>query len=762
MRKEEGVFRQSGRSHRKTIDMATGAAPGRYTEPQPLEETPAVKPDQGSGSTTTSQQVPSEKQRGLLKRAMQVWRTLSSQGLLFFAAVVVIIAAWQALKPVTVIAPFQVPDKGSVPFSGETVANVLQDHLVQIHQRIQNQNKDQKLHATDMHSLGQAGLQIPPDIKGEEYSRSEVPTQFAVEVKGLSYQALVGSARAIWGTQTTITGDMIVDGRNGGKFTLIARTAGKGPWQTDPQPQTVEGLQLAAEDLAEKIIESREPGTAGVLFLNDGKAQRALEALKKASEPDPTRSKEDEERVRVALCVGMEANEQYRAAMDCYRDLLNKKPSSPEEIEERFAQAHWLAGDDPNEITIGKSRDDALQEFDILANKKRYSRALLGWGKALDDLGRHDPAVVAYSRFLENENNLAEKDKDRRNVAIAHVGKATAYAHMGNHKDARAQYEEALKSIPGDTLVLVRRGVELADAGDLDAGITELQKAVDERKESGDVEAFASYQLGILFERRKEWGKASEQYRKTVEKRPEFSEGHMALAKALAQDGKIEDSRNEFREAARRSSKEKDRKYVDVLARQWLGNSLQDLCEFGRAESEYKAAIFLKQDYRAAHSELGRVYARQRQFGRAIEEYEKALDANPNELDEVEWLVRTRVRLGEALVSQGPSTVPDGFAELRAIAMIEPRRVEWLLALGEALREQGNYPEAASTFRKAMGVNAEEADAHYYLAVTLGKMGKAAEAAEQCGIVGKLRPDDPKYRGCPSPVAVRKKTGCAG
>jgi hypothetical protein len=180
MRIEEGVFRQSSRSHRKKIDMATGAAPGRYTESQPPEETLAVKPDQGSGSTTTSQQVPSEKQRGLLKRAMQVWRTLSSQYLLFFAAVVVIIAAWQARKPVTVVAPFQVPDKGSVPFSGETVANVLQDHLVQIHQRIQNQNKDQKLHATDMHSLGQAGLQIPPDIKGAEYSRSEVPTQFAV------------------------------------------------------------------------------------------------------------------------------------------------------------------------------------------------------------------------------------------------------------------------------------------------------------------------------------------------------------------------------------------------------------------------------------------------------------------------------------------------------------------------------------------------------------------------------------------------------
>jgi len=122
------------------------------------------------------------------------------------------VAVWQARKPVTVIAPFQVSDKGGILFSGETVANVLQDRLAQIHEEIEKQAKDQKLHATDMHSLGQAGLQIPPNSKNAEYSRGEAATRFTVEVKGLSYQAVVGSARAVLGTQTNITGDMILEG----------------------------------------------------------------------------------------------------------------------------------------------------------------------------------------------------------------------------------------------------------------------------------------------------------------------------------------------------------------------------------------------------------------------------------------------------------------------------------------------------------------------------------------------------------------------
>src|SRR4029077_13264940 len=114
---------------------------------------------------------------------------------------------------------------------------------------------------------------------------------------------------------------------------------------------------------------------------------------------------------------------------------------------------------------------------------------------------------------------------DPRDRAVAHVGRATAFSRLGNHEGALKEYDEALVAIPGDALVLVRRGLEQADAGDLDAGITELQKVV-AKNESKDVTAFAAFQLGALFERKSAWSMASEQCRLTTKMRPEFSQGH--------------------------------------------------------------------------------------------------------------------------------------------------------------------------------------------------------------------------------------------
>jgi hypothetical protein len=170
----------------------------------------------------------------LRKLAFAVWRTLPSYLAFYLLALVTAFAAWHARNDVTVIAPFQMPDKVGLPFGGDTVANVLQDRLAQIHEEIERQRNDNKLHATDMHSLGQPGLQIPP---GEaEFRRAEVPTRFAVEVKGLSYQGLISVARAVMGTETTISGDLILDDNDGKNFILIARAATAALGSRSPAP----------------------------------------------------------------------------------------------------------------------------------------------------------------------------------------------------------------------------------------------------------------------------------------------------------------------------------------------------------------------------------------------------------------------------------------------------------------------------------------------------------------------------------------------
>jgi tetratricopeptide (TPR) repeat protein len=703
--------------------MSIGTAPSRIPPPQQPEETPAQTADHRAAWIRVLIEAFWEISERSRKLASSAWRSLPSYLAFYLLVLVTGFAAWQARKPVTVIAPFQVPDKAALPFSGDTVASVLRDRLGQIHKEIERQRNDKKLHATDMHSIGQPGLQVPQP--SAQFRPAEVPVRFAVEVKGLSYQGLIAAARTVMGTETTVSGDLILDGANGGNFILIARTAHGGPWQSTPHPQTAEGLRQASGDLAESILESEDPALAGVVFLNRGEVKRALAVLKKANERKPS-----DVAAKLALCMGMEANEFYQEAINCYKGALSMSPSSPKEVKEQLAQARWLYGEDGN-------RELALKEFRQLAHESHYTRALLGLGKALDVTGDHEGALGVYNEFLKSGG-------DPPSLAIAHVSKATAFANLGRHGDALDEFQKALDAVPGDALVLVHRGVELADAGDLDAGITELQNVV-EGNESADLVPFASFRLGELFEKKNEWEKASKQFRLATERRPDYKEAHNSLAESLVRERRIPEALSEFREVARISSSLVDRKYVEVLANHWLGNSLQALCDYDGAASAYEEAIRLKPDYRVAHIELGHVFQQRGQVAQAIQEYRKALDANPNELDRSEWFAR----LGAALVSEGPPHVQEGMAELRAAAMMDPKRVEFQVSLGKALFEGGDYLEATSIFSKAISINKDDVEAHYGLALTLHNQGHEQEAAAQCQTVHKLRPDDPRFGTCP-------------
>src|SRR6266567_2725560 len=295
--------------------MGIGTAPAPIQPPRQPEEIPAQPADDQSVRARILAEARRYTLEPLRKFACAAWRSLPSYLAFYLLLLVTGFAAWQGRKPVMVIAPFQMPDKAGLPFSGDTIANVLQDRLAQIHDEIERQKNDNKLHATDLHSVRQTGLQIPP--QSADFGRPEVPTRFVVVVKGLSYQGLIAVARAVMGTETTVSGDLVLDGKSGGNFILIARTARGGPWQSEPHQQTAEGLRLASRELAEKILESLDPPLAGVVFLNQGQVRRALTVLRETSERKPK-----DVAARLALCAGMEAQQLYKDGVECYQGAL--------------------------------------------------------------------------------------------------------------------------------------------------------------------------------------------------------------------------------------------------------------------------------------------------------------------------------------------------------------------------------------------------------------------------------------------------------
>jgi tetratricopeptide (TPR) repeat protein len=526
----------------------------------------------------------------LCKGAKRAWALRSA--LLYLGLTVMIgYAFWEARTPVTMITPFQL-SKGDLPFSGEIIADSVQDGLKSILNGIDEEKEDVSLRSSE------TGLPDLRNILIAQYWRVQAPPRFTVEVKGISYERILSLLRALMRTETTVSGDAIVEGD---RFTLLARAGDAGPWASDPQPISLEGLRQASRDLATKIVEAEDPTLAGMALLRDEQVDQGLAAFGRALSLHPS-----DVRLKLNLCMAYGATRRYDQAIDCYKGALDMKPGSRNEVLERLAQVYYLKGD----------RDIAIDHYREL-RKRGYRHALLGLGEAWDDTGHPADAVDVYDEFLATE-------REERNLAIAHLKRSAALAHLGRHKEALEEYGKALNYAPRDLLILVHESQELGEAVDVDAGIAQLQAVVDENKGSDSL-PFAFLELGLLLEKKGDWQGAIDQFQAAVQLRRDYVEAHHKLAEALVHEGRVSDAYREYEMLATLSPDDLERGYSRMLAYQWLGNELRKQAHYSAAVDAYREAIHIKPENSAAHCQLAVILARQGHPLEAIRHYGAAL-----------------------------------------------------------------------------------------------------------------------------------------
>jgi len=175
----------------------------------------------------SSSQPQREQKSNVAQLASATWGFLQYCSILF-AIVIAGYAVWDAKTSVTIIAAFQMP-KNDLPFTGDIVADAVQDGLKSIRNEIEEEKQDRSVRSSE------TGL---PDLRNvliPTVWRVQAPPRFTVEVKGVSYERIISVARGVMGTETTISGDVIV---NRDKFILVARSAQAGPWRSVESPTT--------------------------------------------------------------------------------------------------------------------------------------------------------------------------------------------------------------------------------------------------------------------------------------------------------------------------------------------------------------------------------------------------------------------------------------------------------------------------------------------------------------------------------------------
>lgn len=209
--------------------------------------------------------------QGLFHFVLLFWGSIPDYLPFYLIVIVVLYAGVKGRKPATVISPFHLPSEERLPFGEHTVANALQDAFVNIREKAEEGIGAQAEAPVGRLLAGLEGFKLP------DAPPFEVPTRFAVEVKGLSHEALVSIGRKVLGKERVISGDVIVDKS---RFRLLARS-GAHIWSSDLAPRTMHGLYEACHELAVKALGTLDPTLLAAHELAERKFEDAYRRLLK-------------------------------------------------------------------------------------------------------------------------------------------------------------------------------------------------------------------------------------------------------------------------------------------------------------------------------------------------------------------------------------------------------------------------------------------------------------------------------------------------
>jgi tetratricopeptide (TPR) repeat protein len=263
----------------------------------------------------------------------------------------------------------------------------------------------------------------------------------------------------------------------------------------------------------------------------------------------------------------------------------------------RLAEARLEAGD------LERSR----REFEALVREPAAEPAAhMGLGRIAAAERRHADAIKEFERAVALFPELG----------AAYYALARSYRALGKTDAAVRALEEharygarwpaiddpvlaSVTSVRDDPRALVRRGVSLAEAGDVDGAIKAHEDAL--AADPSMVDAHAN--LIGLYGRARNWPQAEEHYRAAIAARADLADVHY------------------------------DYGVIQGLQDRW-----------GPAEDAYRRALEINPLHAQARNNLGQILERRRDFESAAAEYRRAIDAQPT-------FRLARFNLGRALIA---------------------------------------------------------------------------------------------------------------
>jgi Flp pilus assembly protein TadD len=231
------------------------------------------------------------------------------------------------------------------------------------------------------------------------------------------------------------------------------------------------------------------------------------------------------------------------------------------------------------------------------------------FGKSLDDLGRKDEALAAYSEALRLDPHLEE----------ARYNLATLLAGRGQYQEAITNFELAIKDNPRHAAAHHNLASALLKVGRLAEAHEQMVRAVDLKPDDPAMHC----SLGTIFLTESNFDSAASQFSQALRLKPDYADAHRNLGFALLNQGKTNDALVQFSEAVRLAPDNPDARFN-------LGLALLEQNRPADAEAEFSAGLRLRPDETRFHYRLAVALVRQERTNDAIVQYREALRLTPN------------------------------------------------------------------------------------------------------------------------------------
>jgi len=312
--------------------------------------------------------------------------------------------------------------------------------------------------------------------------------------------------------------------------------------------------------------------------------------------------------------------------------------------------------------------------------------------RALDLLGI---VRAQQRREPEAEKLFRQVIRQKPDYASVHVHLGLLYAQMSRPDDAIMELKYSLRLSPGRT-----------DAADALVSIWRSQAKT--ASTSGDLEKA----LALLLQAR------------TLE--PANPDAQFEYAMVALRMSLFRDARDAFLQSLKLRPDDPNAIYG-------LGRSYMELAKFDDARQQFERYLSVRADDASAHYALGMALVELERKSEARTEFGRSIAIRPEQTESYCQLGRLDLTSGNSAAAQ------DNFER---VVKRDPENACALTGLGRVAFEKKDYVNAALFLQKAVAVDANIREAHYYLGLTYARSGRTADSNQELQTATRLEHEE--------------------